>query len=294
MKFIYSIFLFFQFSAFNLHGSYNDFDDNPLISEDFKQRMEEFILPEDHPCKPYMDILFQNRTVLKNFENFKLAGFQTLYRQKRTKIKVAKHKLIPGYLVKVVLDDELELKGNIPEWFWFTQRCIGAKKIRNSIESHGFTLFSVPKKWIYPLPWRNAPMGRGYLPKAIILLVEDMNLYDHADSKIAWEVKITKEHLEELYVILKEAGGASYRTDNICYSLSEQFAFIDTEYPDTTADLSRIKKHLSKEMALYWQALIDSGGQITQEEIHIPNKGNPINPLFFCVETKLPIDHTLD
>ncbi len=278
---ITSLFLFFLFSAFSLHAFYNEFEENPLIPDDYKRQMEEFLLPEDHPCKPYMDILFQNRTILKNLDNFELAGFQILYRQTRSKIKVAKHRLMPGYLVKVILDDELELKRNIPEWFWFTQRCIGAKKIRNSIDTHGFTLFAVPKKWIYPLPWHNAPTRLGYMPKAIVLLVEDMRLYSHADSKIAWKVKMTKKHLDELYVILTEAGGASYRTDNIVYSQRGLFAFIDTEYPDIPADLSRIKRHLTEEMGNYWQALIDSEGKATQEEIHILSKENQINPLYF-------------
>lgn len=262
---------------------YNGFDDNPLISENYKPAIRNFLLPEDHPMKESMDRLFQNRAVIKNGKNFERAGFQTLFLQKRSKIRVARHKLLPGYLVKVVLDDELEFKKGIPEWYWFLQRCIGAKKIRDSIETHGFTKFTVPGKWIYPLTWWNAPDSFYYLPKSVVLLVEDMNLMGHADSQIAWNVKITKEHLDELYVILSESGGASYRTDNIPYSYDGTFSFIDTEYPEVAADLTRIKKHLSKDMAAYWQLLIDTGGKGLPilEAIHIQNSESLVIPLYF-------------
>jgi hypothetical protein len=196
--------------------------------------------------------------VTQNPETFRKAGFQTLVVKSRSFIRVARHPLVPGYLFKVVLDSELREKRDKPEWYWFLQRCKGAKQIRDVIEANDFKHFAVPRKWIYPLSKSPAPpKTKEYTQKAVVLIVEDMDIVDDHANVQAWKHEITQEHLDELYVIIREAKGSSYRASNIPYTRRGVFAFIDTEYPHSTPDFKRIRKSLSPNMLSYWDKKVD-------------------------------------
>ena len=64
-----------------------------------------------------------------------------------------------------------------------------------------------------------------------VLLVDDMDLVSKQENEVAWKSMITREHLNELYLIITRAGGSSYRPDNIWLTKHGKFAFVDTEYP---------------------------------------------------------------
>ncbi len=240
---------------------YNDFSDNPLIGSKKYKAMKPWVLPSNHPMRARLDSIFLASRAIKDSDAFQNAGFITFKVQPRSFIRVARHPELPGYLVKVYLDDELRLKRNKEGWTWFVKRCQGAKRIAKIIETKKIKNFVVSKKWIYPLPIKpKPPTGPEYAPKTEILIAEDMNIVSLRRSKEAWLTAMTPKHLDELYIIISYGRGRSYRPDNIPYTRDGKFAFIDTEYPDEKANFATPKAYLSPEMAVYWQKLIDKGG----------------------------------
>lgn len=254
-----------EFSVFPAHGalqavqqSYGSLTENSLLPEKARKDLLPFLLPNDHPAKAELDAIFSSSRVSLDISTFTAAGFNVLATQPRSFIRVASHPLLPGYLVKVYLDDEVREKHRIPYWKWLTKRCEGAKKIAGVIKKKKIKLFKVAQKWIYPLPLANeVPATPQYAPKAILLLVENMELVPEAENLEAWRTKITQEHLNELYTITVMAGGGSYRPDNIAFSKDGKFAFIDTEYPGSVPDLNVITQFLSSEMQDYWNSLFN-------------------------------------
>lgn len=241
--------LLFNSSAPGAHA-YPNFTDNHMISESMTWLMPPYLLPLDHHLKPTLDALFGGSRVTANLETLTNAGFVTLYNQSLSSyVIVARHPAVEDYLFKIYLDSELRKKVDKDNWIWLTRRCIGAERIRKIIQKKQFKHFVVPDKWLYPLP---------YFPGAkqpVILVVQDMHLVSEPDTRKAWKTEITKEHLDELYYILKKGCGSLYLTGNIPYTKEGKFAFIDTEYPKRKIKVKKLRKHFSEEMQLYWDEL---------------------------------------
>jgi len=207
------------------------------------------ILPANHPGKRALDAIFLSRRATKDEATFEASGFKTLFQKSRSFIRVASHPSLPGYLVKVYLDSEQRQKRNRAGWEWLVQRCEGAEKIRKIIEQNKIKHFQVPGKWLYPLP--SQPDSTS-LDQPFVLLVHDMGLVSREENEVAWKSLITREHLNELHLIITRAGGSSYRPDNIWLTRRGKFAFIDTEYRTKTVDYESIISYLSPEMRNYW------------------------------------------
>ena len=234
-----------------------DFENNQAISSQIKSKLRPYVIPDRHPQKPFLDLLFGGRRVTQNETAFISAGFHIISKQPRSFIYVASHPLLPDYLVKVYMDTELRLKRDKPSWSWLRQRCIGAKKIRKIIKKKNIKHFTVASKWIYPLPDTHLPpKDKKHTTHLAILLVEDMQLVSKEINLEMWRHAVTEEVLDELYSILTLAKGSSYRPDNIWYTKNNTFAFIDTEYPTADPDYYSIRKYLNQEMRIYWDALI--------------------------------------
>lgn len=238
-------------------NSNKDLDRNPYMTKEERKAIQPYLLPVNHPIKEKLDRIFSGMRVTLNEDTFAAAGFVTKYNQPRSYIKVASHPLLPGYLVKVTLDSELRLKEDIPSWKWFVRRIEGANKIRQVIRQIGSAYFTVPQKWIYPLPINPpTPKSFAYSRKNVILIVEDMEIVSEKENLLAWRNLITPRHLEEFYTITMSAGGASYRASNVPYTKKGKFAFIDTEYPYKTPHYHVFTKYLSPAMTNYWNELI--------------------------------------
>lgn len=129
-----------------------------------------------------------------------------------------------------------------------------AIKIRKS------THFLVASKWIYPLPVHpSLPNSSDYDRKNEVLVVTDMNITSREESAKAWRTVMTESHLQDLYAIITLAGGSSYRPDNVAFTHSGKFAFIDTEYPHLVPSYSGIAQYLSPEMAKVWEKIVKKG-----------------------------------
>ena len=241
----------------------NSFESNPYIISRAKNEMRPHIIPDDHPMLPVLDSIFLVSRVTVNLNAFNAAGFVTVGEARpRSFIRVARHEALPGYLVKISLDDELRKKFGKPSWKWLEQRCVGAKKIKKIIQDRKIKHFTVAEKWIYPLPAEpSPPINARHTRHLAILLVTDMQLVPEIVNLHAWGHCITKKHLDELYCIISYAKGSSYRPDNICYTVNKNFTFIDTEYPNTKPDFRRIRSFLNPKMRSYWDKLVKNGGK---------------------------------
>jgi len=239
----------------------DDIDSNPYISPKAREAMRPYLLPTTHRLHCIMDSIFLKTRATTDEKSFRKAGFQIIAKGPRSFVCVAKHKKFPRYLVKVYLDDELQKKLNMQSWKWLVKRCKGAKKIRDIIRQNNFRHFVVPAKWIYCLPPHPSPPNDAQHTRHLaILVVERMKLVSESKNLKAWKHKITREHLDELFEILRKAKGSSYRPDNIAYTTEGTFAFIDTEYPFAGPDFGRIRKYLNREMRNYWDRLVISHG----------------------------------
>jgi len=238
------------------------FETNPHLSPDAKVKMRPFLLSHESPLKEPMDAIFKKSRVTANASTMKKSGFITLFVQPRSFIRVVKHPTIKNFLFKLYLDDDLRVKKNTPGWEWLVRRCKGAERIRNVIAKDHIHLFTVPRKWIYPLPAQpSPPLGSTYTRHLAVLIVDDMNLVSARDNTRAWVHKVTTKHLDELYIILSQVGGSSFRGQNIPYTKSGKFAFIDTEYPSGPPDFGHIRWSLRGKMLQYWDSKVRKGGK---------------------------------
>lgn len=241
---------------------YNQVDQNPYLSDEVYREISPYLLPYGHPVRPTMDAIFNASRVTFNKETLKGAGFTILFSQPRSFIKVVQHPALSNLLIKLYLDVDLRMKQNKPGWSWLVKRCQGAEKIRKILKKYQVLHFEVPHKWIYPLsPEPAPPLGLEIQRQLVVLLVDDMHLVSKEENLVAWKNFITKKHLDELYLIISLGNGSSYRADNIPFSKSGKFAFIDTEYPHRPPNFSGVRPYLSTRMRLYWDNLVKKGGK---------------------------------
>lgn len=227
--------------------------DNPILTPEMRDRIAPHLLPLRHKMKPVLDAIFSTSRAIENEDSLAAAGFITLHSKQSSFVKVLKHPEVPGYLFKIYMDTETRLKQDKPGWEWLTQRCEGAKRIRDFIKNKKIKHFSVPDKWLYLLPID--PPTKGPIHQPVVLLVTDMNLVSKPEILEAWKTVPTREYLDELYYILSHGCGSRFLSSNIPYTKSGKFAFIDTEYPDRKITLWKVKEFLSDEMQLYWDEL---------------------------------------
>lgn len=242
-------------------SDYNDFKKNPYTTKDYRKAIRPFLMDANHPIKQSLDRIFTKKRVTSDMQTFLAEGFSLLPTNGRSFVRVAKHSSLPGYLVKVCFDDEQNRKRQEPSWVWLVRRCELSQKIAAVIKSQKCYYFTVAKKWIYPLPLIPAALGNEQLRKHEILVVTDMDLASEQETKEAWQ-KMTKKHLKQLYTIITYAGGGGYRKDNLPFTKSGKFAFIDTEYPYKAPKYETITPSLSPEMQIYWKKLVQKGNLI--------------------------------
>lgn len=221
--------------------------------------VEPYLLPEDHPIKPILDSIFNSTDVTLSISNLKKAGFRNTTPGKYSKTIVATHPRIKNYLIKMYVDRQV----GIEDWSHWKHRVQGANAIREAIEAHGYqNIFTVPHKWIYPLPSQHAPPP-GTQRKQFVLVVEDMDILSSKDNLAKWKSRsLSKHRLDALYILLTELGlWDSVYAFNIPFTKSGKIAFIDTEFHHGwPVHISRLKQYLSKNNRLYLQTLINHGG----------------------------------
>lgn len=243
-------------SAFLSHETddYPYFKDNPYLDDRMRTLMAPYLLPLNHPLMPKLDALFSKGRIIETEETLLAAGFSIIESMPGSFITVAKHSDFPGYVFKLYLDSETRCKKEIPNWEWLTRRCIGADILRKFIKKNKIRYFTVPDKWLYLLP---PPSSTGPNPQPVIVVATDMEVESKEKTAFAWKTCVTKEHLDELFSIVKHGYGTVGLTRNILYTKSGTFSFVDTEYPIRRLNLKRVRTYLSEEMQSYWDILIE-------------------------------------
>ncbi|PJD94691.1 MAG: hypothetical protein CK425_10630 [Parachlamydia sp.] len=240
---------------------YNDFKANPKLNKSARKKLRPYLLPTNHHSKAILDSFFLTSRISQDPQTLESAGFTLHSKQGRSFIHVASHPQLPEYLLKIVVDSELRKKIGKPEWMWFARRCECAKRVEHLIKKHKIQHFTVPNKWIYPLPLKPAPPSTaGYSQKPVILLVKKMDLVSHAKTLDTWKNHINKAKLKELYTIVSRIPRVSIRPDNLPLTTNGKFAFVDTEYRNGSPAYEFIRSYLSKEMQTYWDHLVKQGG----------------------------------
>lgn len=227
------------------------------IKTSYAERIKPYLIPSNHPAKKTLDSIFKQFQPTKNLDALAEAGFITVSVRPYSFAVIAKHPDLPGYLQKLYVDSERRKKNGKEGWEWLVQRCEGADNIRKLIKEENIQYFSVPDKWIYPLPTSNQT-GQT-TEQRCILLVTDMELVSQEESHDAWKYLITEGHLDELYIILSHGFASSHVGWNIPYSKSGTFSCIDTEYPKRKPNYAEVEDYLSDKMKAYWKKLVKNG-----------------------------------
>jgi hypothetical protein len=216
-----------------------------------------YLLPPNHFLKPSLDAIFSSSRAILDDAAFAQAGFETIFNQPRSFIRVARHPDLPNHLIKANLDVDLKLKGGHTSWEWFLRRCEAAKVIRKIILEKNLRHFSVPEKYLYILPAEpKPPNSPTYSRKFLVLVVEDMHLVSDETNLHLWETMITQEHLDELFKILKKLPHMTLRASNMVFTKEGKIAFIDTEYIHRCSHgYERLDEFLNPKMRSYWQSI---------------------------------------
>jgi len=236
-------------------------DNHPFISSKLKSRIRPFLIPKNHPLKGTLDFFLSNPRVLLNEKEFRKAGFEIISNNTLSRVVVARHPAIQGYLLKVYLFENPHHRLGESSAEGLVMRCEGAETIKKFISKKNIRHFSVPQKYLYILPDYAIALPQTAKFHPLILVVEDMKIADFTTSAQIWRDGITHHHLEELYYLLSQGGGSTFLPGNIPYAKDKKFAFIDTEFPKRKNNLEKVKKYLSPKMSAFWERLIKTKGK---------------------------------
>ncbi|CAF23898.1 hypothetical protein [Candidatus Protochlamydia amoebophila] len=168
---------------------------------------------------------------------------------------VVKHPAIPGYIFKIACQGHIPHETHYNEW---TMRITGSQTIEASIKAFNFEdIFSVPKKWLYPLPKSNSLNETWY-----ILIAEDMYpLFDKENVK-QWK-QMDASTLDKIFKMVCHLKLWDTHFQNLVFTETGKLAFVDTKHWGTYKPLfasnewlwNRIYPALNTEMQAYWLSL---------------------------------------
>ncbi len=167
-----------------------------------------------------------------------------------------------GVFFKIYLDSE---HTKYIEWQKWIDRITGKNLVKECIKKYGFEKwFSTPDKWVYPLPEKpQCSKSSKYNPKNFILCCSNQRPYDHKENEKMWKSKLSKQHLEALYILIDEPGmWDSVFAFNIPFcKVDNRMCFVDTEYfHKWPIRFEKLNRYFSKEAVKYWEYLIKHNG----------------------------------
>jgi len=241
-------------------SSDNRYPYNPYVPLEIWDTMAPYFLPESHPSKILLDAMFSSSRVTYSQLSLMQAGFSHIKYRSSHNAFVIRHSDIPGLYLKVYTDQQ----PITDDWARFKRRLDGSDVIRACILRHGYQdMFDVPLKWVYPLPLEPSPPNDPLcIRKNFVLIAQDMNLLSFDANRMAYRSRITKEHLDALYIILTEAGlKDSIYISNIPFNKEGKICFVDTEhFHKWPIALQTLQGWFSPKMGAYWEELIRNGG----------------------------------
>jgi len=260
IKRLFFSFLILTAGSYILLGSESLQLENPYINAEAWSAVTPYLLPENHPAKKKLDEIFSSERVTLNVDSMKKAGFSLTEHQGLDCVTLL-HPDLKKYVIKVYPD----YMSFVTDWQKWVSRCEGAEIIRDTIQAPGYKcIFSVPHKWIYPLPAEpSPPQEPGYCRKNFILIAEKMKILDKADNRKKYIQKLRECHLDAIYSIVTELGlSDSLRAFNLPWTKDHKLAFIDTaNFHDWDhIDYYMLFEFLAKPMRVYWHKLLKNEG----------------------------------
>lgn len=242
-------------------SSFDSYDYNPYVPLVIWDTVKPYFLPDSHPLKNKVDLLFASSRVTLSKTTLKKAGFSFKPRS-LNKITACRHSTIKGLVLKLYFDTQ-----QIPDdWARWIKRINGAEAIRACIAKYGYEdVCAVPFKWIYPLPMDPSPPNNPeYIRKNFILVTEDMRILSRNKNAEAYRYNLTKRHLDALYTIMTEVGlSDSHFIFNIPFNEDGKIAFIDTEhFYEWPVHYELLVSRFSEKMRIYWEKLVLNGGPV--------------------------------
>lgn len=227
---------------------------NPYITDEAWEQVTPYLLPEKHRLRKKLDQIFSASRVTASQEAMLAAGF--LFTEKQGgHVTVAVHPELPGIVVKMYTDDN----ATTDEWKYWVKRIKGMLLIKKGISDLGYkSYFTVPQKWIYPLPAEPSPPEE-YIAyrKNFVLIAEDMNLLPWTENKLKWRYDTDKKRLYALYQMQKTYGlNDSMRIHNIPWSSNGKIVFVDTEtYMRFPVNYHPLLEFLCTALKPYWREI---------------------------------------
>lgn len=235
----------------------------PDVSKEIWEEVKPYLLPENHPATLKLHRIFTTSRAVQSPREFKKAGFRRWRPGKYSRVCASAHPECPGYFIKTYCDDEL---GIIYDWKKWIHRIHGAETIRACIKEHQLQDdFSVPHKWLYPLPKHPSPsQSRRHVRKNFILVCDDMRILPHSSNEKMYKTKISAKRMKGIYTILQVCGlYDSTFIFNIPFCKDGRIAIIDTEYHHKwPIPYFKLTKYFPKSLQSYWKSLTLNGGKI--------------------------------
>lgn len=213
-----------------------------------------YLLPSNHPIKAKLDKIFSESRATLNSDALTAAGFTEPTPRPYSHTIVTGHPDIKGYLIKLYTDEQPD----VVDWDELIKRIQGAHYTREAIAKHKFeSMFTVPRKWIYPLPDNPAPPP-GYHQKHFVLVVEKVRILEKYANYDQWSgATMTPKRLNAIYTILQEVGlDDSMYAFNLPFTKFGKQAFIDTaRFHRWPIPFEKSNQYLSPKMKKYWKQL---------------------------------------
>ena len=230
---------------------------NPYVDPSVWKAVTPYFLPIDDPIKPVLDKIFKKARVTTNKESLEKAGFRHVRDTSYSLITVAVHPKLSGYLFKFYTDN-VDRK----DWSAWIKRIEGAKSIKRAIKQLKYEKhFTVPQKWIYPLPADPSPLDNGIQRKNFILIVEDMEILPGKGNRAQWRGPfMTYERLDAIFTIVEREGLSDSTCSNLPFNHKGKQSFIDTErHHHWPVPYGKIMPYLSTDKQEYLLQLIHGG-----------------------------------
>lgn len=215
-------FCFFILSSFICEATIGEI--KPVKVE--KLKLEECLLPEDHPLQARLRGFFKDPDMFKSNECLRQAGFSPCNKPAKP-FMVATHPKLKHYIIKKYRDDisqRQQLKN-------YLNRISAARALKKFIQLNHLQHITVPQKWIYELPKRFSTKKNR---KSYLLIVEKVDMYSGADDpngEVAQKYNsMDFDILKELCIVLYYFRGLDSSLRNMPFTHHNQIAFIDTEH----------------------------------------------------------------
>lgn len=223
-----------------------------LVSEHVWNEVLPYLMPDDHPARKKLDKLFNSFRVTENARSISKAGFKNYIPGQFSHAIVSKNKKIKGYYFKFYSDEQY-IEDESKQWL---ERAFEARSLAAAIRSHGYDhYFSVPEKWIYPLP--DFPKSNSPHPKSFILVAKCLDIEKRKKSREKWRSKVTPALLDALYILVVQEGlNDSLIASNLPFTKNNKLAFIDLEHHHKwPIPFYKLNTYLNSEMQAYWKSL---------------------------------------